>query len=117
MRFAPEIKPDVAQALLIYGAVTLSFVGGMRWGFAVLEDKGERWGGYGLSVAPALVAWLGAAGGGPGGLLVLAVGLGLWFAAERASPPSLALPGWYFPYRGALTLIAAASLAAAAFYW
>ena len=115
--FAPEIKSEAARSLLVYGAVSLSFLGGIRWGFAMLEGQQAGWGTYGLSVAPALVAWLGAVSVGPDGLLILAVALGLWFLAEQAAPPSLPLPSGYMRLRGGLTAVAVLSLAAAAFAW
>jgi hypothetical protein len=114
---APEIKPEAAAALLAYGAVILSFLGGIRWGFAVLEGDRAGWTAYGTSAAPALAAWLGVVGGGPGGLLLLAAALTVWFFVERAAPPCLTLPPWYLRIRGGLTAAAALSLIAAAFSW
>ena len=114
---APEIKSEAAHALLLYGAVSLSFLGGIRWGFALLEGEEAGWSAYGLSIAPALAGWLGAASGGPGGMLILAIALGIWLFAERAAPPSLPLPRGYIRLRGALTAVAILSLVAAALYW
>jgi hypothetical protein len=113
----PEIKPEAAATLLAFGAVLLSFLGGIRWGFAVLEGGEAGWGAYSMSVLPPLVAWLGAAAGGPLGLLILAIALGLWYFAERAAPPLIALPGWYMRHRGMLTAIAVFSLIVAAISW
>ena len=59
--FLPEIKPEAADALLNYGAVILSFLGGIRWGFAVFEGDRAGWIAYGVSVIPSLVAWVAAA--------------------------------------------------------
>jgi Protein of unknown function (DUF3429) len=115
--FNPENKPDAAAALLVYGAVILSFLGGVRWGFAVLEGSEASWTAYGLSVVPSLVAWIAALGGGPAGLLILALAFALWYGLEYAAPPALALPGWYLRLRGLLTLIATLALAFAAFSW
>ncbi len=115
--FLPEIKPEAADALLNYGAVILSFLGGIRWGFAVFEGDRAGWIAYGVSVIPSLVAWVAAAGGGPVGLIILAIALALWYGVERATPPALALPGWYLRLRGILTAIAALSLLFAAVTW
>ncbi len=115
--FAPEVKPEAAAALLAYGAVILSFLGGIRWGFAALEGEEAVWSSYSMSVLAPLVARLGAAAGGPVGLLILAISLCLWYFAERAMPPSIALPGWYMRLRGTLTAIAVLSLVAAAIAW
>jgi|SRR5271165_4552252 len=115
--FNPELKAEAAAALLVYGAVIFSFLGGIRWGFAVLEGEAAGWTAYGLSVVPSLVAWVAALWGGPLGLLILALALVLWYAFERSAPPAIALPGWYLNLRGLLTAIAALSLSFAAFSW
>jgi hypothetical protein len=115
--FAPEIRAQAATALVVYGAVALSFLGGVRWGFAVLERGEGRWSDYGISTIPALLAWIGALSGGPEGLLILAFALVVWFFVERAAPPSLPLPAWYGRVRGTITAVATLSLAAAAMSW
>jgi len=115
--FAPEIKAEAAAALLAYGVVILSFLGGIRWGFAMLGGEERSWAAYGASIVPSLAAWLGAIAGGPEGLLVLTVALGLWFFVERAAPPSLPLPSWYMRLRAGFTAFAVLSLAAASYYW
>jgi hypothetical protein len=115
--FASAVKPEAAAALLAYGAVIFSFLGGIRCGFAVLEGEEAGWSAYSMCALPPLVAWLGAAAGGPLGLLILAIALGLWYFVERATPPAIALPGWYMPLRSALTAIAVLSLIVAALSW
>ena len=117
LALAPQIKPEAAAALLAYGAMILSFLGGVRGGFAVLEDGEAGWGSYSMSALPAFIAWLGAAAGGPVGLLILAIALGLWYFAERAAPPAIALPDWYMRLRGTLTVIAVLSLIAGSVSW
>lgn len=117
VNFAPEIKAEAAATLLIYGAVVLSFLGGVRWGFAVLEEEKAGWAAYGSSVVPSLAAWFAAVTGGPGGLLVLAAVLAVWFFIERTAPPSLPLPSWYMRLRAGSTVFAVLSLGAAAFSW
>lgn len=115
--FMPEVRPDAAAALHAYGAMILWFLGGIRWGFAVLEDGEAGWSSFSMSVLPTLVAWLGYVFRGPVGLLILAIALGLWYLAERAAPPSIALPGWYMRHRGMLTATAVLSLIVAAVSW
>jgi len=114
---APEIRAEAAAALIVYGAIVLSFLGGIRWGFAVLEGGQARWTAYGLSAIPSLMAWIGALCGGPDGLGILALALTVWFFVERAAPPALPLPAWYGRLRGVLTTIATLSLGLAAFSW
>ena len=48
-----------AQALAAYGAVILAFLGGVHWGFALLEPsgRGERLR-LSLGVLPSLVGWV-----------------------------------------------------------
>jgi hypothetical protein len=115
--FTPEVKPEAAAGLLAYGALILSFLGGIRWGFAVLEDGEAGWSAYSMSALPPIVGWLGAVASGPVGLLILAIALGLWYLAERIAPPSMVLPGWYMPQRGMLTAIAVLALIVAAVSW
>jgi hypothetical protein len=117
MGFLPKVRPEAAHVLLVHGALILTFLGGIRWGFAVLEDGEAGWSPFSMSVLPILVAWFGAALGTSVGLLVLAIALGLWYLAERAAPPSIALPGWYMRQRGMLTAIAIFALIVAALAW
>jgi hypothetical protein len=117
VRYMPEIRAEAASALIVYGAIALSFLGGVRWGFAVLEGGEGSWSAYGLSAVPLLMAWAGALTGGPDGLAILALAVVFWFFVERAAPPSLPLPAWYGRVRALVTAIATLSLAAAALSW
>ncbi|NWR82745.1 TMM69 protein, partial [Furnarius figulus] len=51
--------PEVAFAQVTYGAVTASFLGGMRWGFALPESSPAKpdWLNLANSTVPALLAW------------------------------------------------------------
>jgi hypothetical protein len=104
------------RALVAYGAVILSFVGALHWGFAMtlpnLREPRRRiafiW-----SVVPALLAWVGL-------LLAPALGAALMivaFLAQYAQDRNLSkhgtLPGWYLPLRLRLTGIACVCLAIA----
>lgn len=115
--FQPDIRAEAAVALIVYGAVVLSFLGGIRWGFAIMEGGEAGWDAYGLSVLPSLMAWVASSIGGPDGLLILATALAVWFFIEQAAPPAIALPRWHVRLRGTLTAIATFSLAAAAVSW
>lgn len=105
-----------SRALVAYGAVILSFVGALHWGFAMtlpnLREQRRRiafiW-----SVVPALLAWAGL-------LLAPALGAALMivaFLAQYAQDRNLSkhgtLPGWYLPLRLRLTAIACVCLAIA----
>ncbi|KAK2716628.1 transmembrane protein 69-like isoform X2 [Artemia franciscana] len=52
--------PQVHESQVIYGATILSFLGGARWGVAVVKDSGltPTWASLGFSVTPPLLAWL-----------------------------------------------------------
>ena len=50
---------DPARAMLGYAAVILSFLGGVRWGFALrMADSGLQARAFALSVGPSIAAWL-----------------------------------------------------------
>ncbi len=114
--FASDLLYAVAPIVLLYGAVILSFLGGIRWGFTVLSarNNGDAWRDYSLSVAPSLLAWTAAFIRGSGGLLLIAVSLVLWYAIERAVPPNLKIPPWYRRLRFILTAVAAGCCALSA---
>ena len=67
-------------ALAPYGALIVSFLGGIRWGLAVgMEDQREARVEYALSVVPQLLAWVSLAAPDPWDLRALAaivIGLG-----------------------------------------
>jgi Protein of unknown function (DUF3429) len=110
---------DVRFALLVYGAIILSFMGGVYWGLAMLVPAdptagalGARreWAVYGFSVLPGLVAWV---------ALLVPVKAGSWLMA--ASFAGLLVydlwrvragtaPAWFPHLRVPLTIMAAGSL-------
>ncbi|NXG75015.1 TMM69 protein, partial [Baryphthengus martii] len=51
--------PELAFAQVMYGAVTVSFLGGMRWGFALPENSPAKpdWMNLANSTIPPLLAW------------------------------------------------------------
>ena len=107
-----------SDALFAYGAVILSFVCALHWGFAMalpgLDDARRRrtmlW-----SVVPSLIAW-------PALLLVpmeaaalLVTGFVLHYLQDRRLARHAELPAWYLPLRLRLTAVACISLIAGAF--
>ena len=102
--------------LLAYGAVILSFVGALHWGFAMaLPGLGavERQRLYGWSVVPALAAWPALLWAAPAAALLLVAGFGAHYAQDRrllVAHGGGALPAWYLPLRMRLTLVASACL-------
>jgi hypothetical protein len=104
-------------ALLAYGAVILSFLGAVHWGFA-LEDRtaladGARLGG---GVLPALLGWVALLAGFAGrdliGLALLAVGFAGTIALEQRGAARGLLPPGYLGLRFVLSAVVLAVLGA-----
>lgn len=101
---------EPARALLGYGAVILSFLGGVRWGFALrMVDPTLQARAMIVSVVPSLVGW---------GLLLLPPVIGLvlmplcFVAVAVADRRLLVLgaPAWYQRLRWLLTIVVASSI-------
>jgi hypothetical protein len=109
----PLLSPDqrslALTALLAYGAVILSFLGGIHWGLAIRQDD-ALWHRLGLSVVPSLVAWLALGLGGSPGLLLLAAMILLTLILDRHATRDGIAPDWYLALRWPLSLVAAALL-------
>lgn len=106
-----------SEVLVAYGAVILSFVGALHWGFAMLGDglsAAERRGCYLWSVVPALLAWPASWLGAPLACGLLIFGFVLHYLQDRRLVRLLDLPGWYLPLRRRLTAVACLALAATA---
>lgn len=105
-----EVYRSFGQAVLIdYGALILSFMGGVHWGAAML--RGDRASApYSISVLPALIALPAALIGGTPGLILLAAGfVGLLLFDERETRAGR-LPGWYPALRRPLSAIVVGAL-------
>ena len=95
---------------LFYGAVILSFMSGVIWGFAARTEGREAAMLYVLSVLPALWAFLFTGGGPVSAAMFLAFGFALllpvdWFAWSRGLAPE-----WWMRLRLLLTAVVVASL-------
>ncbi|NXC14871.1 TMM69 protein, partial [Corythaeola cristata] len=108
-------NPELAFAQIMYGAVTLSFLGGMRWGFALPENSPAKpdWLNLANSTVPPLLAWQallfkditsGAI------MLVLALGIALHYDVSLLPP----YPRWFKVLRVAGTVVMVLSLLATA---
>jgi hypothetical protein len=99
-------------SLLAYGAIILSFMGGVHWGWAMAaeEPSFER---LGLSVVPALLGWGGYLFGGSIGFLVIAAGFAalLWLDLRAITEGRAA--SWYRRLRWPLTVIVVGCLVVA----
>jgi hypothetical protein len=100
---------------LFYGAIILSFMSGVLWGFATKAEGRRATAGYALSVLPSLWAFF-MTGGGPttaslnlmigfAGLLLLDITFWRWGLA----------PQWWVSLRLLLTALVLACLAVTAF--
>ena len=106
------------SGLLNYGAVILSFVGAVNWGFAMtLSGLSERaraqmwiW-----SVVPALIGWAALFLAPLTASMGLVAGFLAQFWQDRRLASGGALPAWYLPLRRRLTLGACICLAAGGF--
>lgn len=104
---AQTIGPRFAgpYVMLFYGAVILSFMSGVLWGFSTRLTGAKAATGYALSVIPALWAFF-MTGGGP-------VGAGLSLMAGFAGMLGLdwlfwrhdAAPAWWMQLRAPLTVV------------
>lgn len=107
----------VFNALTIYGAVILSFMGAIHWGLALTRPEHEtaRW--YGIGVVPALLGWgaalVGLAGAYMLALSLLGAGFALVLAVDRLSVSAGFAPRWYLRLRWPLTLVVLVCLAVA----
>jgi len=118
MAVAAVISPAFAAArlggetaFLGYGAVILSFMGGVRWGRALTLDQPARAAEQMiLSVAPSLAAWLTLLIDRPWSLLLLAAGFALQAAWDFKSAGAGLLPAWFGRLRLTISAIVIASI-------
>jgi hypothetical protein len=121
------------QALVGYGAVILSFLGGIQWGLALAghgAGQGAGQGGaagpdqrqaslgwvrLGWSIFPALLAWVSLlAGDSQIGLGILAAGFAIQMRRDIQSARLGWMPAWFLPLRRVLTIGVLLALLAAA---
>lgn len=97
------------SALLGYGAVILSFLGGIHWGLGIGRDRPSG-GLLGIGVLPSLVGWAALLVGGKLGLGLLVLAFPLVLAVDlRLTRDSLA-PAWFPRLRVVLTSAVVACL-------
>jgi len=109
--FDNELQAKAQFALGAYGAVILSFLGGVKWGVLVNDKtKLEKWGPIVLSVVPSIVGWLALLLPVFATLAVLSGMLVLQYFLDTASVKEKMLPPWYGRLRTLLTTGAVISL-------
>jgi hypothetical protein len=93
-----------------YAAATLSFLGGIRWGIAMLGGSGERRRDLMLSAVPPLVGWAALAIKPPLVFVLLAVAFAAQGAWDSLTLPPGAAPDWFRRVRIQLTIMAVAAM-------
>jgi SAM-dependent methyltransferase len=102
------------RALFTYGAVILSFVGALHWGFAMTLHElpaSRRNAAFVWSVVPALLAWVALALSPATAAALLILGFLAQYGQDVALKRVATLPAWYLPLRLRLTTVACLSLA------
>lgn len=109
----PAARHLAERLLLGYGAVILSFLGGVHWGLVMRAPNGRAAGTLIIGVLPSLVGWgtLFLPGEPALALQVAAFG-GLWLYERRVLGPGL-LPEEYLDLRRWLTVVVVAALGVA----
>ena len=100
-------------ALATYGAIIVSFLGGIRWGLAARADE-EGFASYALSVIPSLVAWAALAAPAPWRLAVLGLVVIALGPIDLVLVRSGAAPAWFGRLRLILSTGAGVALLLAA---
>ena len=105
----PALWPDLTmvadQAVKTYGAVILSFLGGIRWGLGMGKQGEERSRTLAMSVVPALFGWFALFLPGSWPVLAIAVGVacqGVWDIRTASIDGA---PQWYPRLRVGLTVL------------
>lgn len=110
------LAEEIGFAIAAYGAVILSFLGGIQWGLAVGPGSQPRnlAAQLTVSIAPSLVAWAALLLPDPANLLVLAATFLAVLAVDMSAVRAGQAPAWYPKLRVPLTLVVVASLIAGA---
>lgn len=110
------ISPAFAQkAALAYGAVILSFLGGVRWGLALLLAREEaRDARFALSVVPSLIGWVAILLPAFPALVLLAVAFAAQGAWDVGDAEDDGAPHWFAHLRTLLTAIVCSLLSVTA---
>ncbi|XP_053893143.1 transmembrane protein 69 [Malaclemys terrapin pileata] len=104
--------PELAFAQMTYGATIVSFLGGIRWGFALPENSPANpdWMNLGNSIVPPLLAWFAILfkDNLSQAAIMVIIGLGIALHYDLAVLPTY--PSWFKGLRVLLTVVAIISL-------
>ena len=103
----PDAHPYVALSLSAYGAVIVSFLGGIHWGLGFRAEPVDP-GRFVWGVVPSLVAWVAVMMPPYAGLVVLGVMLVVCYLVDRRVYPLHGSAGW-LTLRFRLTAVASLS--------
>lgn len=106
-------EPLAPRALAAYGAVIVSFLGGIHWGLVMARPGAAATAPLVWGVVPSLIAWPALLLPPAWSLALLAAALVLCFMVDRRRYPALGLAAW-LPLRALLSAAAALSCAAGA---
>jgi hypothetical protein len=116
--FAGEaLKERLSFALLAYGAVILSFLGGIHWGLAIAVPQIDNtlWRRMTLSTVPALVGWVALVTPAGIGFFILAGAFVAMLLADIQASRMQEAPVWYPRLRWPLSCGAVATLLVGSF--
>lgn len=107
-------------ALVAYGAVILSFLGGIHWGLAIAEygtrlDR-KPWRRLLISVVPSLIGWTALMMPSVPGLLLMTAAFALMLWIDVTASKQSETPPWYPSLRWPLTLVVMSSLIVGALF-
>ena len=103
-----RLQAVMALALVSYGAVIASFLGGVHWGTGFLMGEAAPRMQFVWGVVPSLLGWVAMLMPARAGLPVLALLLAACYAVDRMTYPAVGLGRW-LPMRLQLTVVAALS--------
>ena len=88
-----QTRPWALQALAAYGAVIVSFLGGIHWGLGFLLERQNSFH-FAWGVLPSLLAWAALLLPAAAGLALLAGALALCYAVDRRAYARSGVPHW-----------------------
>lgn len=113
---SPRLTGPALYHLTIYGAVILSFLGGVQWGYVAMQPARERlasWRRYTFAILPSLAAWGALWLTGRNSLLLLAGAFVLALFYDLWTASAGEAPRWYGRLRLGLTAVVLVCLLAA----
>ncbi len=101
-----DLQVFFVNAFLAYGAVILSFIGAVHWGFVLKAENVDQAAKLlAIGVVPALVGWCGLLCPPVFTLIIFSFAFPSLFIYEQFSQINALLPEWYMKLRVQLTMI------------